>query len=242
MRGVSSMPAVPSMEFLTTHAPLAPLPECPGLVAYQARDLVGLWEAWEKACGCRCETPFWGIAWPAGCVLARMILEGRIDVSGLSTLDIGAGGGIVPIAAAQAGAARAAGNDIDPVALHVSRLNAEANGVEIHTDERNYDTLDTLPRPELVTAADMFYERRGTSAVQPLLRRFSAGGSRVIIADAQRTYTPTEGLVCIEEREIAVDYDVESVRSRLVRVMEYREEKGTEEHESNRCPHTPAKG
>lgn len=242
MNGVSSDSPVPATEFLRTHAPLAPLPLCPTLVAHRAPDLVGLWEAWERVCGRRCETPFWGIAWPAGSVLAGMVLDRHIDVSGLSVLDIGAGGGIVPIAAAKAGAAHAVANDIDPVALHVSRLNAEANGVAIDTDERDYDTLENLPRPDIVTAADMFYENRGTSAVQPLLRRFSAGGSRVIIADAQRTYTPTKGLVCLEQCEVAVDYDVESVRSRLVRVMEYKAETATEELESNRNRHTPAKG
>jgi ribosomal protein L11 methyltransferase len=53
----------------------------------------------------------------------------RVVQGGEGVLDYGCGSGILAIAAAKLGAARVAGVDIDPQAVEVTRLNAQANGV-----------------------------------------------------------------------------------------------------------------
>jgi ribosomal protein L11 methyltransferase len=50
---------------------------------------------------------------------------------GAALLDVGTGSGLLAIAGAKLGAARAAGTENDPVALEVARENAERNGVAV---------------------------------------------------------------------------------------------------------------
>lgn len=61
-------------------------------------------------------------------VLAWLEREVR---GGETVLDYGCGSGILAIAALKLGAARAAGVDIDPLALEAARYNASANGVAV---------------------------------------------------------------------------------------------------------------
>lgn len=53
---------------------------------------------------------------------------------GMTVLDIGAGSGILSVAAVLLGAAKADGVDIDPVAVRVAKENAALNGVEAKTN------------------------------------------------------------------------------------------------------------
>ncbi|WP_192385238.1 class I SAM-dependent methyltransferase, partial [Mesorhizobium silamurunense] len=59
------------------------------------------------------QPPFWAYAWAGGAVLARYILDRSSTVAGRRVLDLGAGSGLVGIAAALAGASEVIAAEID---------------------------------------------------------------------------------------------------------------------------------
>ncbi len=75
--------------------------------------------------------PYWAVAWGGGLALGRYLLEHPALVAGRRVLDLGAGSGVVAIAAMRAGAASAVAVDIDPLAVAAIRRNARANGVRV---------------------------------------------------------------------------------------------------------------
>ena len=98
--------------------------------------------------------PFWAFCWGSGQALARWILDHPEEVRGREVVDLGAGSGIVAIAAALRGARRVVAVDIDATALEVAQANARENGVHIEVAERMPDRCD------LLTASDVLYEAR----------------------------------------------------------------------------------
>jgi len=71
----------------------------------------------------------WQCFWPGGQGLARYILDNPQVVKGKRVLEVGSGCGAVSIACALSGAAEVVANDIDPVAIVATELNAFLNGV-----------------------------------------------------------------------------------------------------------------
>ena len=113
------------------------------------------------------EPAYWSFCWASGQVLASK-----------AVLDFGSGSGVVAVAAARAGAARAIACDIDPAALDAAAANARLNGVQVELCD------DWAARPEsldLVTAADVLYDPDN----RPLLEAFRAAASRVLLADSR---------------------------------------------------------
>ncbi|WP_324273068.1 class I SAM-dependent methyltransferase [Blastococcus brunescens] len=100
------------------------------MTLHVAADVVALWEAIETERGVApTDPPFWAAAWPGGQALARHVLDTPSVVRGRSVLDLGAGSGLVAVAAALAGAGRVVASDIDPFSHAAVPVNAEANGV-----------------------------------------------------------------------------------------------------------------
>jgi 2-polyprenyl-3-methyl-5-hydroxy-6-metoxy-1,4-benzoquinol methylase len=90
-------------------------------------------------------------------------------------LDIASGSGIVAIAAALAGAAEVAANDIDPMCEAAISLNAELNGVAIRYIAGSL--LEGEPPPfDVIVAADVFYEQRPAQMFRAFLERAHAAG------------------------------------------------------------------
>jgi predicted nicotinamide N-methyase len=161
-----------------------------------ADDIVALWEALEAGeVNPGSDPPFWAAAWPGGQALARYVLDHPEVVAGRTVLDLGAGSGLVAVAALQAGAARVLASDVDPYGRAAIRLNAELNGVG--PVDVTGDLLDGEPDDGIgvVLAGDVCYDREMSERVLPFLGKAWLGGAAVYLGDPGRPYVPKEGLV-----------------------------------------------
>jgi predicted nicotinamide N-methyase len=157
--GVRRPIQAPSAVLLARLAPLTPVPGRPDLVAHQAPDLLALWQAWEAESGAMQDVSFWAIVWPAAQLLACVLQAAPAWVRGKTVLDLGYGGGVAGIAAAQAGATRVIAHDRDPVALAVAARNATANAVAL-TLARTPVLHGPCPAgTQCILVGDLFYER-----------------------------------------------------------------------------------
>jgi predicted nicotinamide N-methyase len=208
---------------LDKYAPLAPVPLCPEIQAYQGSSLVQIWEAAEAIAGQNLSAPFWAYPWAAGSALARVVLDHADDFVGRKVLDIGSGGGVAALAAARADALRVVANDVDPWALAVARLAARRQ--HLYLDFLQED-LTEHPRHvtgyDVVLCSDLAYERRAAPKQRALLERARTDGARVLVADAGRKYFEDKGLLFIAEYRLMVPQDLEGVTERVARVFEMR--------------------
>jgi predicted nicotinamide N-methyase len=183
------------VSFLRAHTRSARPTLVPEVQLRVADDVVGLWDAMAtEGGGAGQDPPFWAAAWPGGQALARYVLDHPEAVAGRRVLDLGAGSGLVAVAALQAGAARVLASDIDPYAHTAIALNAELNGVsgiEVVGDVLGADPPDV----DVVLAGDVCYDREMTSRVLPFLGAAWLGGAAVYLGDPGRAYVPKEGLV-----------------------------------------------
>jgi predicted nicotinamide N-methyase len=130
--------------------------------------------------------------------LARHILDQPGTVTGRRVLDLGAGSGLVAIAAAMAGASEVIAAEIDRYALAALGLNATANGVAIAIVGDDL-TVGPPPLVDLVTAGDLFYERDLAERVNAFLDRCLAADIDVLIGDPGRAYLPRLRLCLLAE-------------------------------------------
>ena len=150
------------------------------LAAAEPSGVTDLWEGLRQGV-----PPFWAAAWSSGKALGRYLLDNPHIVSGREVLDVGSGSGIVAIASVKAGARRVVACDIDPAAMIAIQMNAEANGVIVAT--RNTDCFTDPPgNPEVVLAADVFYESGLASRAHQWLRAAAGRGAYVLAADPGR--------------------------------------------------------
>jgi predicted nicotinamide N-methyase len=181
--------------FLRAHTRIARPSLVPEVQLHVADDVVGLWEAMEtEGGGAGLDPPFWAAAWPGGQALARYVLDHPGTVAGRRVLDLGAGSGLVAVAALLAGARAVVASDVDPYSHTAVALNAELNGVpgiEVVGDV----LADELPDVEVVLAGDVCYDREMTGRVLPFLGAAWLGGASVLLGDPGRAYVPKEGLV-----------------------------------------------
>jgi predicted nicotinamide N-methyase len=206
---------------LDKYAPLAPVPLCPEILAFQGTSLVQIWEAAEKLAGQNLPAPFWAYPWAAGVGLARVVLDQRNVFAGRKVLDIGCGGGVAAMAAACADAQQVVANDVDPWALAVARVAAKRQKLYL---DFLLDDLTEHPRKvvgyDIVLCSDLAYERRTAPKQRALLDRARVDGARVFVADAGRKYFDESGLRKIAEYRLMVPKDLEGVEERTARVYE----------------------
>lgn len=139
-----------------------------------------------------------------GIALARHVLDHPQLVRGARVLDLGAGSGLVGIAASMAGAAHVQAADVDPYARAAIRLNGALNGTPVTPLSR-----DLLPAPppeaDVILAGDLFYTPELATAALRFLRQARQGGIRVLLGDIGRPSLPLEGLrkcACIPVRDV----------------------------------------
>jgi predicted nicotinamide N-methyase len=144
--------------------------------------------------------PYWAWVWGGGAALARYVLDHPPTVAGRRVLDLGAGSGIVGIAAAKAGARAVIASEIDPDGRAVLALNAAANGARF---EAIAGDLTAGPPPDVdrVLVGDLFYAPDVAARTTAFLDRCLAAGLEVLIGDPHRAWLPRDRL-----RRLA-DYD-----------------------------------
>lgn len=127
--------------------------------------------------------PYWCFCWASGLALAQWILQHPEQVAGQRIIDVGAGSGIVALAAKLAGASTAVACDLDPMALQACRANADLNQLELQYSDNLFNETQTY---DILFAADLLYD---TSNV-PLLNHFADVAQHIMIADSrQRNFT-----------------------------------------------------
>jgi predicted nicotinamide N-methyase len=215
-----SGPHIPSNDLLAREVPLRPVALCPEVRAHYSDNLYDLWRAWEAESGGTREIPYWCVVWPGAAVMARQIIDGAIEAEGKNVLELGCGGAVAGIAAALAGARRVVANDIDPVALHLARLNAAANGVDLVLDGRDLSVEGFPPDVDLVLVVEMFYEKAPSERFLPLLVEARRRGVRVVLADGERSFAPKEGIAVLTEQTVDVHDELEGRPQRHVRLLE----------------------
>ena len=170
---------------------LTPLPLCPDISLYLISEDYPKGRLPDEEMLVILNQPaYWAFCWASGQVLARYLLEHPALCQGKTVLDLGAGSGVVAIAAAKAGAASVIACDLDPQALDASRINGKANQADI-------GLLDNLEKHagkvDLLIAADVLYDRENI----PWLERLGGYANEVLIADSR-----------IRDRSVFRDYEL----------------------------------
>jgi len=189
-------PGIDPAGFIRENLTLKPAPSVREISLYTAHPASGL----TRLAGTDedDEPPYWAYPWGGGIVLARHILDNPQIVRGRRVLDLGAGGGIVAIAAAKSGAAKVLAGEVDRVGRAALALNAEANGVAVEIIEN--DLLFGPPPPvDLILVGDLFYEQALARRVVAFLDRCVESGIEALVGDPGRTTLPRSRLTTLAE-------------------------------------------
>jgi len=188
---------VPSLDptaFIRENLKLVPVPAIPEILLYTAQ--VG-----SRLSRIAKEPPYWAYPWSGGAALARYFLDRRETVRARRVLDLGAGSGLVSIAAARAGAAEVTAAEVDPNGIAALRLNADANDVRI-TIVGDDLTAGAAPDVDLVAVGDLFYERELAQRVTTFLDRCLEAGLEVLVGDPGRKDLPLPRLQLIASYQV----------------------------------------
>lgn len=190
--------------FIAENLHIMPVPSVAEILLYTAHPASQLGKLENQGVYGNGLPPYWAYRWAGGTVLARYILDHPAMVAGLRVLDLGAGSGIVGIAAAKVGATTVLCVDIDPRAAIASRMNAAVNAVNIDTICK--DILDDdPPETDIIAVGDLFYDSAITERVVAYLDRCTAAGIKVIVGDPGREYLPRDRL-CILSKYPVPDF------------------------------------
>lgn len=204
--------------FIAEHTRVEPAPVVPEISMRTGGLSMPLWEAAALADDRPAvPPPYWAWAWAGGQALARHILDHPELVRGRRVADIGAGGGIVAIAAAMAGATSVIAIDVEAFAIEACRLNAAANGVSLDLEEA--DPIGTDAGWDVVLVGDLWYEPELAARMAPWLRALVARGALVLTGDPGRAHLPVAGLAELARYEVPTIEDLEDVATKTVRVL-----------------------
>lgn len=155
--------------------------------------------------------PYWAELWPSSTVLASFVTGDRRPRG--RAIELGAGVGVVSIAAALAGYEVLA-TDYYEDALLFARANAWRNlGRELETALVDWRAIPTaLPRFDVVLASDVLYESRYAPLVAGTIDRFLAPRGVAYVADPGRVATNAFVDAC---REISLGVSTAATRPYL---------------------------
>lgn len=184
-------------------------PLLPGIELYLANEVTPLWQATEAALDtAQLPPPYWAFAWAGGQALARYLLDHPETVAGSDVLDVGAGSGLVAIAAMKAGAHSATAAEIDPFAAAAIGLNAARNDVAVAVETNDLIGRTSTPWT-VVLVGDMCYELCLAERLVVWLRALSCSGTTVLLGDPGRAYLPKGGLAALARYDVPTPRDLE---------------------------------
>ena len=194
--------------FIRAETALAAPPLVPEIQLHLASEILPIWHATEADLERNgLPPPYWAFAWPGGQALARHLIDHPALIAGKSMLDIGAGSGLVSIAAKRAGAARVTAAEIDAFAIAAIRLNAALNDVAIEAESR--DLIGGESTWDTILVGDMCYERPLADRLTTWLRALASRGATVLLGDPGRAYLPKDGLREIARYNVPTSLDLE---------------------------------
>jgi predicted nicotinamide N-methyase len=184
------------LQLIQSNFPVAPVPSLPEIVLHSAGPKSGLWRLAEmdEDFG----TPYWAFNWGGGLALARHILNYPVTVAGRTVLDLGAGSGIVGIAAAKSGAKCVIAADIDRWAIAAIGLNSAANGVAISAFLGDL-TAGSPPDMDVILVGDLFYAEDLAQRVTAFLDRCLESNIDILVGDPKRPFLPRSRLRSLAE-------------------------------------------
>lgn len=200
--------------FISQNTRIEAVPGLAGIRMHAAHEATGLWRiAAAGSDDADPPPPYWAFPWAGGLALARYLLDTPEAVAGRAVLDLGAGSGLVGIAAMKAGARSVLAADTDPYAVAALGLNAAANGVALTVSGADL-TAGPPPAVDLVLVGDLFYEEALARRVTAFLERCRAAEKDVLIGDPGRAYLPRERLRKLAEYAVPDVGDVETKPAR----------------------------
>ena len=188
--------------FIRENMTLLPVPAFPSIKVYAAHAGSGLRRLLDEDEDGDPSPPYWAYVWGGGAALVSHIQSSPQIVAGKRVLDLGAGSGIVGIAAAQNGAKEVVAAEIDPMGLAALQLNASANGVILRVTGGDV-TLGPAPDVDLVLVGDLFYAPKLAEQVSAFLSRCIFAGVEVLVGDPFRAHLPVGRLQLIAEYDVA---------------------------------------
>ncbi|MDH7974403.1 50S ribosomal protein L11 methyltransferase [Sphingomonas sp. AR_OL41] len=204
---IGTVPPADPTAFIRARLPVLPVPAIPEIRLHKAiptSRLATLADADEAGFG----TPYWAYYWAGGLALARHVLDRPALVAGRRVLDLGAGSGLVAIAAARAGAASVIAAEVDRYAIAALRLNVAHNDARVVVAHQDL-TPGAPPPVDLVLVGDLFYEQALAERVTAFLERCRAAGIDVLIGDPWRAWLPAARLRMLASYDVAeTDSDV----------------------------------
>lgn len=183
-------------QFIAANLPILPVPGVPEIRLHKAGPRSGLRRLAER--DPQFGSPYWAHHWGGGLVLARHLFDRSEVVIGHRVLDLGAGSGIVGIAAAKTGAREVYAADVDPYAIAAIGLNAALNEVAIKATLADLTTGEP-PAVDIICVGDLFYEEALAKSVTGFLDRCLAQGIKVLIGDPWRAHLPASRLRFLAE-------------------------------------------
>jgi predicted nicotinamide N-methyase len=206
--------------FITSNAALTAPPLVPEIKLYLASEVEPIWRKTEEELAQQgVPPPYWAFAWAGGQALARYILDNPQIARGKRVLDIGAGSGLVALAAARAGASSVLAADIDGYACTATRLNAAANTCAVAVTQD--DLIGGAGDWELILVGDLFYER---PLAERLLAWLDTLPGAALLGDPGRTYFPRTGVEKLATYNVKTTRDLEDREIRETSV--YRRMRG----------------
>jgi predicted nicotinamide N-methyase len=214
--------AASARAFVLRQTRLRPVPGLEEIRLHLADEVVPLWHAVQVETGDPdAALPYWAFAWGGGLAIARYLRDRPEAVAGRRVFDLASGSGLCAIAALRAGAASAAGTDIDAFAAAAIDLNARANGGRVTVVRR--DVLDEEPPDaEVVLAGDCWYEAGLAERVLPWLERARDRGIDVLVGDPGRRYLPADALTELARYEVRTTTELEDLERKEGRVYALR--------------------